>query len=342
MHIRSVLALFPVVVLGVATAWVCAQTGPSATKGAPPDGAAQQKPGDGAPGPGGPGGGRPGAGRARAFVPPGPPAPVPPEVAILRPTAAELARINANLERFIESNTSPDKDLLKRFESLIRVRMPRENPCIRPTPGIRGMRHAAFVEIAKTGDFDVLFLGDSITDLWNVEHDRAGNPGGRRVFQKYFGDMKVANFGVSGDTTQGILWGLQNGEGQGHKPRAVMLMIGTNNAGGASGPEIAEGIGADVLELRKDFPDAKIMLLAIFPRGSSPADPNRVKIEEANKIIARLDDQKHVFFLNINSKFLDEKGGLIGFRPGDNLHPIELGYEIWASSVAPTLKTWVK
>jgi lysophospholipase L1-like esterase len=342
MPIRSVFALLPAVVLGVATAWVCAQTGPSPTKGAPPGGAAQRNPGEAAPGPGGAGGGRLGARRPGAFVPPGPPAPVPPEVAMPRPTAAELATINAHLARFIESNTSPDKDLLKRFESLILVRMPRENPCIRPAPGIRGMRHVAFVEAARTGDFDVLFLGDSITDLWNVERDRAGNPGGRRVFQKYFSDMKVANFGVSGDTTQGILWGLQNGEGQGHKPRAVMLMIGTNNAGGASGPEIAEGIGADVLELRKDFPDAKILLLAIFPRGSSPADPHRVKIEEANKIIGRLDDQKHVFFLNINSKFLDEKGGLIGFRPGDNLHPIELGYEIWASSVAPTLKTWVE
>jgi lysophospholipase L1-like esterase len=341
MHSRSVFALLPVVVLGVATAWVGAQTGPPATKGRPPRGPAQRNPGGGLPGPGRRGGGRPGAGRGGLFVPPGPPAPVPPAVAMTRPTPAEFATINAHLARFIESNTSPDRDLLKRFKSLILVRMPRENPCIRPTPGIRGMRHAAFVETAKTGDFDVLFLGDSITDLWNVERDRAGNPGGRRVFQEYFGDMKVANFGVSGDTTQGILWGLQNGEGRGHKPKAVMLMIGTNNADGASGPEIAEGIGADVLELRKDFPDAKILLLAIFPRGSSPADPNRVKIEEANKIIARLDDQKHVLFLNINSKFLDEKGGLIGFRPSDNLHPIKLGYEIWASSVAPTLKKWV-
>ena len=66
------------------------------------------------------------------------------------------------------------------------------------------------------------------------------------------------------------------------------------------------------------------------------------KCEEANKIIARLNDQKHVFFTNINSKFLDEKGGLIGFRPSDNLHPVEEGYEIWASSVAPTLKSWIR
>jgi beta-glucosidase len=178
--------------------------------------------------------------------------------------------------------------------------------------------------------------------LWNVEADPQGNPGGKRVLDKYFGDMKVANFGVSGDTTQGILWGLQNGEGQGHKPKAVMLMIGTNNTGGSTAAEIAEGVGADVLELRKDFPDAKILLLAIFPRGATPADANRQKVEEVNQIISKLDDQKHVFFMNINSKFINSSGGLIGFRPTDNLHPVEEGYEIWASSVAPTLKSWVQ
>jgi lysophospholipase L1-like esterase len=265
---------------------------------------------------------------------------VPPEVAMPRPPAEEVDRMNAALKQFIE--TSPEKQLLQKYQSLVKVQVPRDNPCIRPTPGIRGRRHEAFVNTAKTGDFDILFYGDSITDLWNVESDPAGNSGGKRVLNKYFGDGKVANFGVSGDTTQGILWGLQNGEGQGHKPKAVMLMIGTNNTGGASGPEIAEGVGAVVLELRKDFPDAKILLLAIFPRGSSPADPNRRKCEEANQIIAKLDDQNHVFFLNINSRFLNDKGGLIGFRPTDNLHPVEEGYEIWASAVAPTLKSWVK
>jgi lysophospholipase L1-like esterase len=276
------------------------------------------------------------------FSPPGPPAPVPPEVAMPRPTQEEVNQINVELQQFINANTSANKDLLKKYASLLKVQVPRDNPCIRPASGIRGMRHNAFVETAKNGDFDILFYGDSITDLWNVEADPQGNPGGKKVLDKYFGDVKVANFGVSGDTTQGILWGLQNGEGQGHKPKAVMLMIGTNNTGNASGPEIAEGIGAVILELRKNFPDAKILLLAIFPRGASPTDANRLKVEEANKIIAKLDDQQHVFYMNINSKFINDKGGLIGFRPNDNLHPVEEGYEIWASSVAPTLKSWIK
>src|SRR5512135_2668130 len=231
---------------------------------------------------------RGGFGRGQ-ISPPGPPAPVPPEVTMPRPTSEEVARINTEIQQFISTNTSANKDLLKKYASLLMLQVPRDNPCIRPAGGIRTRRHDAFVETAKTGDFDILFYGDSITALWNVEADPQGNPGGKRVLDKYFGDVKVANFGVSGDTTQGILWGLQNGEGQGHKPKAVMLMIGTNNAfQGNTGPEIAEGVGAIVLELRKDFPDAKIMLLAIFPRGSNANDANHIKNEEANKIIAKL------------------------------------------------------
>jgi lysophospholipase L1-like esterase len=287
----------------------------------------------GAPG----GGGRGFFGRGQ-FSPSGPPAPVPPEVAIPRPSAEEIATLNVDLKKFVDS--SPDKKLKKEFASLITVQMPRDNTAIRPAVG-GGRQHESFVNIANTGDFDIMFLGDSITYLWTVgEGDVSGYPGGKTVFDKYFANMKIANFGIPGDTTQGVLWRLQNGEGQGHKPKAVMLLIGTNNNGNTP-EEIAEGVGADVLELRKDFPDAKILLMAIFPRGTVPNDSGRRKMEAVNKIIARLDDQKHVFFMNINDKFLDANGNLVGFRPSDHLHPVEQGFEIWASSVAPTLKSWI-
>jgi lysophospholipase L1-like esterase len=216
---------------------------------------------------------------------------------------------------------------------------PRRNAAIVPAQGnVRSnQRHNAFVNTAKTGDFDILFAGDSITDWW-----QQSGQGGADVQKKYFGDVKVANFAVAGDTTQGVLWGLQNGEGQGHKPKAVMLMIGTNNASGNNtAAEIAEGVGAIVVQLRKDFPDAKILLLAIFPRGTGPTDRTRMKNDEVNKIIAKLDDGQHVFFKNINDKFLTPEGRLIGFRT-DNLHPNAQGYDIWAQAVADTLKGWAK
>ena len=163
----------------------------------------------------------------------------------------------------------------------------------------------------------------------------------KAVFAKYFGGMRTANFAIAGDTTQGVLWGLANGEGQGFQPKAIMLMIGTNNSSN-TGPEIAEGVGAVVLEMRKDFPNAKILLLAIFPRGL-PGDPIRDKLAEANRIISRLDDQKHVFYMDIGAKFLDEKGVFLPdtFRP-DNLHPAAKGYEIWGEAVKDKLAELMK
>jgi lysophospholipase L1-like esterase len=296
-------------------------------------------------GPGAPNAAAPGGGARRGgfgfgpTTPPGPPAPVPPEVAIARPTPAEVDTMNADLKQFI--NSSPDTELLKKYQALLAVQLPRANSAIAPvqTQVRTTQRHNGFVETAKNGDFDILFEGDSITDWWQQP---VAQQGGTDVMKKYFGDVKTANFAVAGDTTQGVLWGLQNGEGQGHKPKAVMLMIGTNNGSqqDTTAPEIAEGVGADVFELRKDFPEAKILLLAIFPRGAGPNDSIRLKNEQANKIIARLNDGQHVFFKNINDKFLDDQGRLIGFR-NDNLHPNAQGYEIWATAVADTLKGWL-
>src|SRR5687768_7904815 len=224
--------------------------------------------------------------RGAGFVPVqiGPPAPVPPEVAMLRPSAAELTALNRALKTFVDTNTSPAKDLLKKYESLVMIEPPRLNTAatFTQTNQRQGPRHLGFVEIAQAGNIDLLLLGDSITDWWVQNEENAA------VFRKYFGHLRTANFGIAGDTTQGVLWGLRNGEGQGFQPKAVMLMIGTNNSGQATGPEIAEGVGAVVLEMRRNFPAAKILLLAIFPR-ALPGDPVRDKLAEANRIISRLD-----------------------------------------------------
>jgi lysophospholipase L1-like esterase len=264
---------------------------------------------------------------------PSPQSLVPPQVAIPRPSQEELDKINADLKEYIAK--SPDQELLRKWEPMLTVQMPRANSAVVPVhTGVRTtQRHNGFVATATNSDFDILFEGDSITDFCQ----QRGPQGGAGVLSNYFGGVKLANFGVSGDTTQGVLWGLQNGEGQGHKPKAVMLMIGTNN-GSNSAEEVAEGVGAIVFELRKDFPNAKILLLAIFPRTDNPATHR--KNDETNKIIAKLDDGKHVFFRSINDKFLNAQGELIGFR-NDNLHPNAEGYEIWASAVAPTLKKWI-
>lgn len=194
--------------------------------------------------------------------------------------------------------------------------------------------HNSFVELAKKGDIDELFLGDSITDWWRTN--------GKDVFTKYFGNQKVANFGISGETTQQVLWRLRNGEGTGYSPKLVMLMIGTNNLGSNTDDQIAEGVKAVVGELRQDFPAAKILLLGIFPR-ATPDSPLRARIANINQTIGKLNDLDHVFYLDIGAKFLDAGGAFLPgvFRP-DNLHPAAPGYEIWAQAVQAPLANLLK
>jgi (4-O-methyl)-D-glucuronate---lignin esterase len=279
----------------------------------------------------------PGGGRGFAPVQIGPPAPVPAEVAIPRPTQAELGQVNAALKQFVDSDKSSVQPLLKKFEPLMLLQPARVNVAatFTQTNQRMGARHEGFVAIAKQGNIDLLLHGDSITDWWLQE---ANKP----VFDKYFGTIRTANFAIAGDTTQGVLWGLRNGEGQGSQPKAVMLMIGTNNTGTFTAPEIAEGVGAVVMELRRDFPDAKILLLAIFPRGR-PGDPVRDKITEVNGIVAKLDDKQHVFYLDIGRKFLDDDGVFLpdSFR-ADNLHPQAKGYDIWGEAVSAKLAELIK
>jgi len=277
--------------------------------------------------------------RGRGFVPIqiGPPAPVPPEVAIPRPSPAELTEVNDALRTFIATNKSAAAPVLKKYESIVLLQPPRLNVAATFTQTTQrmGPRHEGFVELAKAGNIDLLLHGDSITDWWvQGEENKA-------MFDKYFGQLKTANFAIAGDTTQGVLWGLRNGEGQGFQPKAIMVMIGTNN-GSNTAAEVAEGIGAVVLEMRRDFPDAKILLLGIFPR-SVPGDPVRDKIAEINRIVSKLDDQRRVFFMDIGAKFLDEKGIFLpnSFRP-DNLHPLARGYDIWGEAIQAKLAELMK
>jgi lysophospholipase L1-like esterase len=276
----------------------------------------------------------------RGFAPTqiGPPAPVPAEVAMLRPSATEVAQINEALKKFIAADTSAAGVTIRKYESLLMLQPPRLNTAatFTQTAQRRGPRHEGFVEIAAKGDIDLLLHGDSITDWW-VQNDE-----NRKMFEKYFGGYRTANFAIAGDRTEGVLWGLRNGEGQGFQPKAVMVMIGTNNMNANTPPEIAEGIGAIALELRRNFPSTKILLLAIFPR-SVPGDPIRDRIAETTRIISRLDDRKSVFYLDIGSAFLDDKGVFLpnAFRP-DNLHPAAYGYDLWGQAVQAKLAELMK
>jgi lysophospholipase L1-like esterase len=211
---------------------------------------------------------------------------------------------------------------------------PKPNTAIKPSPRMTQQpdpnwlkRHESFCALAKKGDIDVLFLGDSITDAWR------GKPQ-QPIWEKYFAPLKAANFGIGGDRTQHVLWRIQHGELEGIQPKVVMLMIGTNNSNGKdnTAEEIADGITSIVKEIQKRLPSTKILLLGVFPRGEKP-NPQREKIAQVNEIIAKLDDGKTVKYLDIGKVFLEADGTIRPEVMPDFLHLSTEGYQRWADAV---------
>jgi lysophospholipase L1-like esterase len=188
--------------------------------------------------------------------------------------------------------------------------------------------HHRFLERARRGEIDLLFLGDSIMQGWD---DNA-------VWRQYYEPRKAANFGIGGDRTQHVLWRIQNGELAGIAPKVVVLMIGTNNASGSTPDEIALGIKTILGELGRRLPRTRILLLGVFPRGQRPTS-TRERLKAVNDKIAKLDDGSHVKFLDISKSFLEPDGSISPLIMPDYLHLSLRGYEIWAQAMEPTLKT---
>ncbi len=195
-------------------------------------------------------------------------------------------------------------------------------------------RHKKFLEIAKKGGVEVLFLGDSITHGWE----------GQKAWKKYFQPLKAANFGIGGDQTGHVLWRLtEGGELEGISPKVAVLMIGTNNSGRDSAEQIAQGITLIIKTIQEKSPTTKVLLLGIFPRGEKAGTPIRGKLAQVNQIVAKLDDGgKTVKYLDIGDKFLEKDGSLSRAIMPDFLHLSPRGYEIWAEAITPTLQEMLK
>jgi len=181
-------------------------------------------------------------------------------------------------------------------------------------------------ERVRQGNVDLIFIGDSITQGWESA--------GRAAWEKHYARRNAANLGIGGDRTQHVLWRLDHGNLEGIRPRAAVVMIGTNNSNGAdnTAQEIAEGITAIIHKLGEKLPQTKVLLLAVFPRGQTP-DPQREKIAKVNSLIAGLHDGQRVHFMDIGPNLTNPDGAIYPEIMPDFLHLSPKGYEIWAASI---------
>jgi lysophospholipase L1-like esterase len=177
--------------------------------------------------------------------------------------------------------------------------------------------------------YDLVFVGDSITHLWE---DR-----GAQVRKDLLGDFSILNLGFSGDRTQHILWDVGDGGlMEGYLTRAIQIMIGTNNDWCNTAEEIARGIEAIVKTASWKHPEARILLLPIFPRGKDPTDKNRVKNDEVNRIIRKLADGKRIFWCDFSDRLKNSDGTLkTEFYMDDFVHLNAAGFAVWAHAMRP-------
>ncbi|MEO8360342.1 MAG: GDSL-type esterase/lipase family protein [Vicinamibacteria bacterium] len=183
---------------------------------------------------------------------------------------------------------------------------------------------------AKTVEQDrgaVVFLGDSIMQGWG------GGLGAA------FPGVKVANRGMSGDTTRGVLARIDDVIAL--QPAAVVLLIGTNDLEMGATPEVAAGnVGRILSVLETHDPRMPIVLNQVFPSSAAKSRPAE-RIKALNALLrAAVKNDAHVTYLETWPLFATSDGDAIPEEFPDLLHPNEVGYARWAAALRPIFATY--
>ena len=208
----------------------------------------------------------------------------------------------------------------------------------KPSPKVTGRIQQRFAA-SQSNEYTYVFMGDSITHGWEGK----GN-----VFKKYFADKTILNVATSGDRTENTIWVIDSVNWKKVNAKVAMLMIGTNNTGHRgldkeTAEDTFDGIKVILEKMKEKSPNTKILMLAIFPRSAKDTDQPRMRNDKVNAMIAKLADNKRVFFLDINSKLLEPDGKTLSKEVmPDLLHPNEKGYVIWAEAVKDKLEELAK
>ncbi len=258
-----------------------------------------------------------------------------------------LALVAPCLAATVPQDTQPPVSSVSKGDQSLAVEVS-GNSALIPTPKLENdsydwyARHADVLRVKEALRPEVVLIGDSITHFWGGE-PKAAQANGPRSWESTFGKYRTLNLGFGWDRIQNVLWRLDHGELDGVRPRVVVLHIGTNNTSDTANArqntpaEIAEGIRAIIQRLRSKAPDARIVLMAVFPREQMPDHPRRQRIAEINKLLAEFRQAPGITFLDLGSKLLEADGTLSREMMADFCHPTEKGYQIWGDALAPLL-----
>jgi len=179
------------------------------------------------------------------------------------------------------------------------------------------------VQPLAAGEERVVFMGDSITDAWGRTYGKTS----------FFPGKPYINRGISGQTTPQMLIRFRQ-DVIALKPKVVVILAGTNDIGGNTGPSTLEMI-EDNLAGMTELAQAngiKVVLSSVMPtcdyiRMQSDRRPN-AKIIELNKWIKDYAAVHQAIYLDYFTAMLDDQGALKKELTYDGLHPNDAGYEL--------------
>jgi len=218
------------------------------------------------------------------------------------------------------AQTSPAPDALDAGK--LKTALDRANRTLQDWPNLNRYR-ADNEKVAPpaAGEERVVFMGDSITDGW-----------GRR-YGKFFPGEPYINRGISGQTTPQMLIRFRP-DVIALKPRAVVILAGTNDIAGNTGPSTLEMIEDNLASMTElaQLHGIKVVLASVMPtcdyiQNQSDRRPNS-KIIELNKWIKDYADRHSAVYLDYFTDMLDDQGALKKELTYDGLHPNDAGYEL--------------
>lgn len=185
----------------------------------------------------------------------------------------------------------------------------------------------AWAERIEEDQQAVVFLGDSITQGWGKD------------FQGKFAGMKLANRGISGDTTRGMLIRLQE-DVLSLNPSAIVMLLGTNDIGVGIDPDaIGRNFAKVIQAIKAHDPEVPIVLCRTFP-SSSTKDRPRETIEKVNQLYeAVVKSDPQITVVDTWTLFANDSGDADPRWFRDLLHLNAAGYEKWASALHPIFAT---
>jgi lysophospholipase L1-like esterase len=174
----------------------------------------------------------------------------------------------------------------------------------------------------------LVFLGDSITQGW-----------GDNLGDKFVG-VKVANRGISGDTTRGVLIRMQE-DVLALKPSGVVILIGTNDLEEGADPEVVvANLRLILAMLKTSDPKMPIILCTVFPSSASMKRPAE-SIKRINQLYsAAVKGDAQVTLIDTWMLFANSEGDAKKEEFPDLLHPNAVGYSKWAAALRPILATY--